>query len=506
VQRALYPVLLCAATAVAVAVTMRPSTGVELISLAESWSARVAAAGDPSPTAIPGTDGYSVLGSQPVRPVAAARPASWPYQPPDPESSPDAMPSARPQGAAWQEAAEVPEAEPWPPRRPTERYDERIPQGTPSDATRRDSDAPDHGSGPAAAVPSSDVEPLERQIVAAGPGELPPGAVPCEGAQIAARVGAHAILVSDVWISAEEILVRNRDKIPPEAVPQQREILIQQNFRPLLNQLVETKLAYYDALSTIPAEGLKNAEDQIGRIFDKTEIPKLMELFGAKSQRELDARLMTHGTSVHRHRRAFLERTLSQQWVRQKIKIDEDVNHEEMRAYYRDHAAQFEQPAQARWEQLMVRVSRHPSKEAARAALAQMGNQVLDGRPLAEVAREQSDGPTARQGGLRDWTTQGSLVSQMLDRAIFGLPLGALSPILEDNGTLHIVRVIERRDVQRTSFVDAQVKIREGIREQRNRVQQQAYIDRLRHRVPVWTMFDGRSPNGAPDGGPDGGP
>ena len=38
-----------------------------------------------------------------------------------------------------------------------------------------------------------------------------------------------------------------------------------------------------------------------------------------------------------------------------------------------------------------------------------MGNDVLNGRPFEEVAKESSEGPTAYNGGLYDWTTQGSL-------------------------------------------------------------------------------------------------
>ena len=66
------------------------------------------------------------------------------------------------------------------------------------------------------------------------------------------------------------------------------------------------------------------------------------------------------------------------------------------------------------------------------------------GAPFPEIARSGSDGVTASDGGARDWTTQGSLVSKKLDEALFGLPVGELSPILEDEYGLHIVRVTER--------------------------------------------------------------
>jgi hypothetical protein len=318
---------------------------------------------------------------------------------------------------------------------------------------------------------------------------VPADAVPCEGAQIVGRVGLYAILASDVWTAADVILAENRDKIPPGQVERQRKALIDHSFRALLKRQVDTKLIYYDAVGALPKEAIQNIEGQVNRIFEEHELPKLLELWHVHSQRELDEKLMSLGTSVQGHKRAFAEQMVAQQWMRQKVKIDEDVNHEQMLEYYNRHLSDFEQPARARWEQLRVRIARYPSKEAARAALARMGNQVIDGRPLADVAREGSDGPTAAEGGLHPWTGQGSLVSEVLDRAIFGLPVGRLSPILEDKTSLNIVRVVQREDARRTPFVDAQVEIRKKIRQERNRVQQQAYLDRLRRRVPVWTLY-----------------
>jgi len=106
------------------------------------------------------------------------------------------------------------------------------------------------------------------------------------------------------------------------------------------------------------------------------------------------------------------------------------------------------------------------------------------------VAKKGSEGPTADQGGVRDWTTKGSLVSETLDRALFGLPSGALSPILEDGAQLHIIRVIERKEAGRVPFVDAQDEIEKKILNQNRQERMKEYLARLREQTPVWTVFD----------------
>ncbi len=327
--------------------------------------------------------------------------------------------------------------------------------------------------------------------------------IPCEGARVVARVASDVVLMSDLWVTAEQFLVslyfRQKAQQPDlpappplEGILAQRETFVQAQFENLLRQLVDAKLAYYDALSVVPPEALKNMEEQVAKHFEKMELPKFLEFYGVSTFRELDARLREGGTSVARHRRLYFQRTLAAQWLAQKIKVNEDVGYEEMWVWYQEHLSEFEESARARWEQISVRISKYPSREAAWAAIAHAGNQVLDGRPFAEVAREISDVSNASEGGLRDWTTLGSLRSEILNQAISSLPVGAMSPILEDGDYLHIVRVVERQEARRIPFVEAQVKIREEIRKQRNQIQHQAYLDQLRERVPVWTVLDDR--------------
>jgi parvulin-like peptidyl-prolyl isomerase len=124
--------------------------------------------------------------------------------------------------------------------------------------------------------------------------------------------------------------------------------------------------------------------------------------------------------------------------------------------------------------------------------LAAMGNEVLAGRPLADVARERSEGPTATSGGGFDWTGKGSLSSARLDEAIFALPVGQLSAIIEDGEQLHIVRVTERKEAGRTPFTEAQVEIRETLIAERRQQASDEYLAKLRQRTPVWTVFDDR--------------
>jgi len=182
------------------------------------------------------------------------------------------------------------------------------------------------------------------------------------------------------------------------------------------------------------------------------------------------------------------------------VKPNEDVGHEEMLSYYREHMAGFEQPGRVRWEELMVRKGLNPRQSYEK--LCWMGNQVLGGAPLAEVAKKYSDGPTSLRGGARDWTSQGSLVSKPLDKAIFSPALTPreLSQIIEDEQGFHIVRVVQRQDAVRKPFEEAQVEIRAKIRAQRESDAKVALLARLRKETPVWNALERDSEIASPSG------
>ncbi len=307
-----------------------------------------------------------------------------------------------------------------------------------------------------------------------------------EGAVIFVRVGSEVILGSEVLPAVNEMIAQNKDRIPPHQLQQQRRLLIEQQ----LKVSIESKLIYLDAREKIPKENLPRIEESLGEQFEKEKLPKLMELSNVQTRWELDEKMRSMGTSLQRRKTAFVQSALARTWLHQQVNLDEETTYDQMWEYYRVHAAEFERPARARWEELIVSFSKYRSKADAHAAIAWMGNRVLAGVPLAEVAGRLSDGSTAAQGGLRDWTRKGSLVSAVLDEALFGLQVGRLGPILETEDGFHIIRVTQRELAHRISFAEAQARIRQKVRQQRTQTQLRKYVADLRKRIPVWTIFD----------------
>jgi hypothetical protein len=312
-----------------------------------------------------------------------------------------------------------------------------------------------------------------------------------EAARIVARVGNEVILLGDVLGPIELTLAPYKGKYPEDELDRFRQQLVRQQVR----VAAENKLLYLAFLREIPperrGEALPKIWQEVYRQFEEKELPKLMERFGVTSAAELDARFREFGWSLAKQQRMFGERTIGMAGVAQKIKLNPEVTHEEMLRYYNEHIQEYSFPAKARWEELAVRFDRFPTRQAAYAAIVAMGNEVaLGGAPLWAVAKRSSQGFTAAQGGQHDWTTQGSLASEALDRALFELPIGQLSQIIETPTGFHIIRVLERHEAGRTPFTQVQKEIKKKIQEQKQKEAFAQYVAQLRREIPVWTVFD----------------
>jgi parvulin-like peptidyl-prolyl isomerase len=168
-----------------------------------------------------------------------------------------------------------------------------------------------------------------------------------------------------------------------------------------------------------------------------------------------------------------------------------DISLDEMIEHYQKHIDDFQVPTRARWEQVTIRFDRVPTKFEAGEAISKMGNELFFGAPFKAVAQRSSHGPNAEEGGYYDWKQWGDFsISREINEAVFSLPPGELSGIIEDAEGLHIVRVIERQQEHVIPFSDAQVAIKQDIQAERRTKEIGAYLAKLQEQIPIWTIYD----------------
>ncbi len=320
---------------------------------------------------------------------------------------------------------------------------------------------------------------------------------PMPECQVLARANGQVIVAYDVLWQVNLILEKNKGRIPPDKIEEITQDLIRQH----VMMMVDTRIAYGDFRATVPQADIKAIHERLATVFDEQEVPKLMKGVGVDDRKALEPRLYALQTSLRERRDDFFTTMIARQWVTESVKIDRTVTHEQLLTYYESHAKDFAVANRARWEELMVRFDRFQDKSAAYRELAEIGNVAFqtmesanpapDQPVFGDLARQRSHGLEASDGGVHDWISKGSLAADRLDEALFTLPVGQLSPIVESPYGFHIVRVLERQEAGTTPFTKVQEEIRGAIINERQQKAYDEHLAGLRSKARIWTAWDG---------------
>lgn len=308
-----------------------------------------------------------------------------------------------------------------------------------------------------------------------------------------AVVGTEHILAGDMMIFIEPIIEQNRGRLTPAQEKQLRTTLIRQ----VLSQYVQIKALYQeffrDMAGNKPPKELTAMRTQVttkaGQLFFEKQVPQMMDKYKVNDLSALEKVLREKSMSVSAYRTQFIERILSSEIERKYVPEEYEFSREELLGFYQAHPDDWTVTGRAKWRELCARFDKHSRAEAEK-LIHEMGNQVyLGGRSFEAVAKSLSEGFTASEGGVYDWTTQGSLKSAALDKAIFTLPSGRLSLVIEDEIGFHILEVLEREDGHTKSFDLAQVDIRKKLSEEKKSKLLKEFHNKVMARTPVWTKW-----------------
>ena len=330
--------------------------------------------------------------------------------------------------------------------------------------------------------------------------------VPVHGTEMVARVGTQVILMGDILpklrrtalqfvaTKLETMPEEERAKIPRQEIEKGINDIVISLYPEVLQEQILFALVYNDYVLQQARDQKNMIDEKLGEEFDQKEIPQMLKEFKVENivdlKRFLEQQL---GSSLEKERRFWVREQIVRQWIGMSIqRATADPTQDEMMDYYERNKAMFTSTARARWQEMVVLFSRHNTEQEAWEKMKWMGNQVASGAAsFEEIAKTQSDGFTAIDGGVWDWTTKGSLASAELEQAVFSQPIRQLSPrIIRSDKGLHIIRVLEREEERIMPFIEAQVKIKERIRNQRTQQNQDEYLAGLRRRFPTLVVRD----------------
>ena len=127
---------------------------------------------------------------------------------------------------------------------------------------------------------------------------------------------------------------------------------------------------------------------------------------------------------------------------------EQTVTAEEVEAYYSENKSLYSQQEQAKARHILVEVDEtapDSEVEAARQKIEHLAERLEQGENFAELAKQESEGPSSAQGGQLGWFGRSSMV-EPFSEAAFALEPGQVSDPVRTRFGFHLIKLEDRRE------------------------------------------------------------
>jgi len=289
--------------------------------------------------------------------------------------------------------------------------------------------------------------------------------------EIAARVNDQVISKSDYDRAEQELEQEARQQSWTQAQ------LMEQK-RDLMRSLIDNQLL----LSKGKELGINGETEVIKRLDD------MRKQYHLASLEDLQKAAEAQGVSFEDLKEQIRENVIRSEVISQEVGSHIQVAPSEIRAYYQSHQQEFEKPEEERLSEILIPTP-NPDDTTQVAEAKKKADDIearlKGGADFATVAKADSGGPTAAQGGDLGEFKREDLHSKELENATFSLSAGEMTqPIRTRQGWL-ILKVTEHQKGGVAPLDDVQNQIQETIGMQKMEPALRAYLARLRDEASI---------------------
>jgi peptidyl-prolyl cis-trans isomerase SurA len=303
----------------------------------------------------------------------------------------------------------------------------------------------------------------QQQVTLPTPPAITPDGVVVE--DVIARVNDRIISRSDMERSIQQLAAENQQNHVPADEAEERQ-------KNLLRDMVDQQLL----LSRAKELGL-NADAEVIRRLD--EIRKQNHL---DSMEALEKAAAQQGVSFEDFKANIRNGILTQQVVRDEVGRHIQMTQNTEQAYYEAHKNEFAQPEQVRLSEILVPTPADASDAVvaqAKAKADSIAEKIKAGSDFADLAKQNSGGPTASQGGDLGLFKRGAL-AKVLEDQTFSLPTGGVTAPIRTRQGFVILKVTDHQEAGVPPLKDIEPRIQEAIYMQQIQPALRAYLTKLR--------------------------
>jgi peptidyl-prolyl cis-trans isomerase SurA len=307
--------------------------------------------------------------------------------------------------------------------------------------------------------------------------------------EIVARVNNEIITRSE--------FVRSRDQLKQEVQqqdPSDADKVFTEKQRDVLRDLIDQQLL------------LQKGKD-LGITGDTELVKKLDDMrkqMNLETMEDLEKAAEAQGASYEEFKQNLRNQIITQRVIGQEVGSKLTMNKDEELKFYNEHKVELEHPEEVRLSEILVAPKpsvkttgldgkpQPPTEAETQAALAaaqakakDLLEQIHKGANFADMAKKNSDGPSAKEGGDLSYFNRGTLAKELEDK-VFALKAGEMTDVIRTKQGYVILQVTEHEAAGVPAFKEAEPKIQDALYMQKlqpalrtflTTLREQAYID-----------------------------
>jgi len=267
--------------------------------------------------------------------------------------------------------------------------------------------------------------------------------------RVVATINDRAIMQSELQ-EALELYEHQMGQQSPEMMSERDRTALQ---RRVLEDLVDKSLIEGFAVKA----GIEASDEEINRAIE--EVLSRAHI----SEDELREALQLDNLSYEEYRDQIRDQLVKAKMIQREIRSRINITDKQIEEYYLDHPDEFRAEEGVVLRHILFPLPYPPAPEVVDATVkeaSRVRQEILEGKPFPEAARQYSNDPTAGQGGWLGFFRKGSLSPEM-EAGIVDLEEGEVSEPVQTALGIHLLKVEERT----TGDIRPLEKVRSSIQE-----------------------------------------
>jgi peptidyl-prolyl cis-trans isomerase SurA len=295
--------------------------------------------------------------------------------------------------------------------------------------------------------------------------------------EIVARVNNQIITSTEYKRSDEELKKEAMQQDPVNA-----DKIIAEREKDVLRDLIDQQLL------------LQKGKD-LGITADTELIKKLDQMrkdMNLDSMEDLEKAAQAQGVSFEEFKQNMRNQIITQQVISKEVGSRLVIDKGEEQKFYDEHKSELDQPESVRLSEILVSTDKKPNDkrddneilQAAQAKADNLLDQIKKGAKFDDIAKKDSDGPSAAQGGDLGDFKRGTLAKELEDKT-FAMKAGDISDVIRTKQGFIILKVTDHHEAGIPPLSQIEPRIQDAVYMQKLQPALREYLTKLREDADI---------------------